>query len=126
MRKENRINCFIPGDTEVCQGYRDSFSLERYSHGDLIVENINSAGCTYIKTDLGSREAYPGGRLLAKYFRDEKSKVTIEITDNYTVTRKDGKASPVIGNYSSGLTVKDINGFLQRLIYYWDENYIIR
>lgn len=126
MRKENRINCFIPDNTLVALGYKAVFEMERYSAGDLIVENLNSAGCTYIKTELGSYEVTPGRWLLAKYFRDNKAKVTIEVTDEYTLTRRDGVDTPLISNYSFDLMVKDISGFLQRLIYHWDENYIIR
>ena len=43
MRKENRIMVAIPDNTMVAMGFHLPFFGERYSPGDLIVENINNA-----------------------------------------------------------------------------------
>jgi len=117
MRKENRIMVAIPDNTMVAMGFHLPFFGERYSPGDLIVENINNAfGVRFVEFGESSRTCEQTGTTIpAKYFRDENNKANIEITDVYVMVRKDGSESPIVGYYRD-LVYYGINEFLQSLI----------
>lgn len=117
MRKENRIMVAIPDNTMVAMGFHLPFFGERYSPGDLIVENINNAfGVRFVEFGESSRTCEQTGTTIpAKYFRDENNKADIEITDIYVLVKKDGSESPIIAYYRD-LVYYGINEFLQSLI----------
>lgn len=118
MRKDNRLNVFVPGNVWVSDGFDDILS-GYISPGDLIVENINNAPNTHYEgTGLPSFSGWlKFGIIEVKqfiYLRTDGEETYIEVCDRGIFVKKPG-ILPMVADFR-GLTVNGISNFLSKLI----------
>lgn len=118
MRKENRLNCYVPGNIRVSDGYRDILT-GLVSPGDLIVENINNApNAHYEGIGLPSYSEWLKSGIIEikkfSYLKPDGEKIYIEVCDEGIFVEKP-ETFPLIANFR-GLTVNEISNFLGKLI----------
>lgn len=127
MKKENRIDFPIPGDTLVEKGFVFPLFGIRYSPGDMIVENINNApGAHYMEQGhLHNIPGFPFAGLQYKKYKalgvETKKEYIITITDEGLITET---GDQIIGNVERKLIYyrdfhvrqRNISEFLRRFI----------